>query len=48
MDKGLMAKEDLDELGFKHDVKFDHTEKVTKENKGFIGGLSVKPVDGKE
>uniref|UniRef100_A0A6S8FC41 CHCH domain-containing protein n=1 Tax=Aplanochytrium stocchinoi TaxID=215587 RepID=A0A6S8FC41_9STRA len=48
MQKGLMADEDLDELGFKHTVKFaNDPENVAgkKEAKGFLGGLSVKPIN---
>ncbi len=43
-----MADEDLDELGFKYRVKFGNDpENVagTKEAKGFLGGLSVKPIN---
>lgn len=51
MNKGLMAKEDLNQLGFQHEVSFDTDQQdssksniePTKENKGFIGGLTVKP-----
>jgi len=44
---GLMQEEDLDELGFKHEVsideaKFEELRKNKKERKGYIGGLSAK------
>ena len=44
---GLMAEEDLNELGFKHAVEpaEEDADVSTKERKGFLGGLTVKPVD---
>jgi len=47
IERGLMQEEDLDELGFKHEVsideaKFEELRKNKKERKGYIGGLSAK------
>jgi len=45
-----MLKEDLGELGFKHEVivdfaAVDKSKESNKEKKGFYGGLSVKPIN---
>lgn len=42
-----MAEEDLNELGFQHEVRpaAEEKEVSTKERQGFLGGLTVKPVD---
>mmetsp|Transcript_1021 Transcript_1021/g.2001 ORF Transcript_1021/g.2001 Transcript_1021/m.2001 type:complete len:120 (+) Transcript_1021:113-472(+) len=45
INRGLMAEENLDELGFKHNVSVDEEEVAKqeasrKEKKGFYGGLS--------
>lgn len=47
MDKGLMEREDLDELGYKHTVEIDDAAEARafeqrKERFGFFGGLTVK------
>mmetsp|Transcript_19364 Transcript_19364/g.31876 ORF Transcript_19364/g.31876 Transcript_19364/m.31876 type:complete len:108 (-) Transcript_19364:778-1101(-) len=46
MNRGLMAEEDLDQLGFQHSITIANTgPKVRKEAQGFYGGLTVKPVN---
>ncbi len=45
MDKDLMSKEDMKDLGFDHG-EYKRVQRVEgeKEAKGFIGGLDVRPV----
>lgn len=45
MDKELMAKEDLDNLGLGREAEYTRapSEEGKKERAGFVGGLGVKP-----
>ena len=58
MKRGLMAEEDLDELGFKHTISTSEKRKARKEGtgergkeqrrEGFLGGLTTKIGKSKE
>lgn len=44
MDRQLMAKEDLDKLGFSEDARVDHAEEYdkTKEREGYVAGKHIE------